>query len=347
MSFLHTAIFKDVPPGSVILYGVLNWGLGHASRSIPVIKALKKAGHVVHVATDGKILLWMQEELTGVTWHELPETTFLFPGRKMWHNIIAVIPAFLRHIVLDSKHVGRLVKSTGANVIISDNRFVFSHLSAHKNIYITHQCRIHHRFGLVSRLLTVGHRFFIRRFDVCWVPDDPEKKLAGILSDTIKNIHIRYIGILSRLSLDINAVKSIDFLFLISGPEPQRTLFEAEIVQLGKDYDLGKVCLIRGSHTKRIPEIQNLTWEVYDLAATEIVREKLSTCRVLICRSGYSTLMDISGIQAKVILVPTPGQTEQEYLAENAKQFFHDVKSVRQSRFRQFFYDTFLLKSNT
>lgn len=346
MSLLHTAILEDIPPGSIILYGVLNWGLGHASRSIPVINALKESGHIVHVATDGASLSLMQKELTGVTWHELPEITFLFPGRKIWQNIIALVPAFIKHVMLDCKHVGLLVNSTGANVIVSDNRFVFNHLSVHKNIYITHQCRIYHRFKLVSSLLTTGHLFFIRRFDVCWIPDDPRKKLAGMLSDGIKNSIIRYIGILSRLTLDVNAVKSIDFLFLISGPEPQRTLFEAEIVKIGTDYDLGNVCLIRGSMTKRKPELQKLNWEVFDLANTQIITEKLSTCRFLISRSGYSTLMDMSEIQAKVILVPTPGQTEQEYLAENAKRLFPDVNVVRQSRFKQFFSETFSFKNN-
>lgn len=343
MTLLGTAINEDIPRGSVILYGVLNWGLGHASRSVAVIKALLGEGHVVHVATDGICFTWMQQELTGVTWHELPETAFTFPGNSIWDNAGALIPAFLRHIRQDSNHVQKLVKKIGADVIISDNRFVFRDKHVKKNIYITHQCRIYHRSALFSRLLTAAHRFFIRRFDVCWVPDDPERKLAGILSDRFKMTHIRYIGFLRRMTFVENARKPYDFLFLISGPEPQRSRFEEEIVHLGLEYDLGNVCLIRGSQTERPPGLARCGWDVYDLAETFLVQNKLASCRVLVCRSGYSTLMDISDLQAKIVLVPTPGQTEQEYLAENSTHFFRDVMTVSQSRFRSFFYETFLL----
>ena len=227
-------------------------------------------------------------------------------------------------------------------IIISDNRFVFSDKHVKKNIYITHQCRIYHRSALISRVMTAFHRLFIRKFDVCWVPDDPERKISGLLSDNDKNVIIRYIGFLRRMTLIENTQKHYDFLFLISGPEPQRTLFEKEIVQLGVEFDLGNVCLIRGSQTKRPPGLIRCGWDVFDLAETNLVQDKLASCRVLVCRSGYSTLMDISDLHAKIVLVPTPGQTEQEYLAENSMHFFRDGMAVSQSKFRSFFYETFL-----
>lgn len=317
---------------------MLNWGLGHATRSIPVIKALSDSGHEVHVVSDGIAFDVLKAALGNLCLHQLPDSNFTYPSKNIFVNAILQLPNFIRHIYRDFKHVKKLSRETGANVIISDNRFVFSSALAEKNIYITHQVRLYHSIPFVAMALTFVHRIFIRRFDVCWIPDDEKIRLAGLLSDSLDFIITRYIGLLSRLPEIPRNRKEIEVTFLLSGPEPQRTRLEKSVLDICNQMKSMNICLIRGTKTLcKFPVRKMPNLNMIDMASPEIIADLLAKSRMIVCRPGYSTLMDIHQQKIPIVLVPTPGQTEQEYLARHVSSLDKKYHIIPQNHFADSF----------
>ena len=171
--------------------------------------------------------------------------------------------------------------------------------------------------------------FFINRFTECWVPDASGViNMAGLLSHPKKlpKVPVKYIGNLSRFNLQ-NAPITIPLTILISGPEPQRTIFEQLMVKQSEELDM-PVLIIRGlpnSNNKLTTSNKNLQYRNHLLASE--LSLVLQQSEMIIARSGYSTVMDLLALQKKAILIPTPGQTEQEYLGKklSEEQLFFTV----------------------
>jgi predicted glycosyltransferase len=221
----------------------------------------------------------------------------------------------------ENKWLAALCEKQKYTQIISDNRFGFFNKKI-KSIYITHQLRIAfpQPFTVFEKIGEKLHKSIMKNFNEIWVPDYKEfPGLAGKLSHpSYSNKKIKYIEPLSRLSIPIDGKpnpisKSIDILALISGPEPQRSFFEEFAVKfLSKNP--GNHCIVRGLPNET--EIPNLPFQVFNHLSAKDLREKILASRSVLCRSGYSTLMDLNLLKANIILVPTPGQTEQIYLAK-------------------------------
>ncbi len=208
----------------------------------------------------------------------------------------------------------QIVKTYHIDVVISDNRFgLYSNQT--DNIYITHQLNI--QAGIFSSFANKIHHYFIKQFHTVWVPDlqDEKTSLAGKLTHhhSIKN-H-RYIGPLSRLPKTVFGSAKYDYLCLLSGPEPLRS--ELEIALITKANQSNKtVCIVRGTHHV-LQSFINKNVEVFDAPHADDLASMIVNSKTVICRSGYSTLMDLHHLQkTNCILIPTPGQDEQEYLAE-------------------------------
>ena len=195
------------------------------------------------------------------------------------------------------------------------------------SIYMTHQLMIKapERMKWVEPLLHKAHHWFIKRYDECWIPDIPgEKNLSGDLSHKYplpSNAH--FIGILSRFNADNDLggqkveEQRPDLLFLLSGPEPQRSIFEEIVLKELTLHPHENVVILRGlpgnpEHTSPLPGVIS-----YNHLPDEEISRLISTSGLIICRPGYSTMMDLVTLGRNAILVPTPGQTEQEYLAGN------------------------------
>ena len=107
---------------------------------------------------------------------------------------------------------------------------------------------------------------------------------------------------------------SIVLLVLLSGPEPQRTSFEQLIIQQLNPLPLTSV-LVRGTPGEG-PETESKgNLHIFSHLLGEQLLQLMIRAKIVVCRSGYSTIMDLVTVGKKAILVPTPGQTEQEYLA--------------------------------
>jgi uncharacterized protein (TIGR00661 family) len=302
-----------------ILVAPLDWGLGHATRCIPIIQELLQQGAEVWLAGEGS-----QAQLLHLEFPEIPflhlqgyRVTYASTRSGVIRKIITQSPKFLKAIRKEHAWLKKTVKENNIDAVISDNRYGLYH-TVIPCVFITHQLTIKSPLGKWSeRLLQKKNYKYINRFTECWVPDlIDENNLAGDLSHpaVMPKIPVKYIGWLSRLRKRPSQEKTGHLLIVLSGPEPQRTLLETTIIRDIARYD-GTATIVRGlpgTHSL-LPSTNSI--RIYNHLPAKQLNEEMEMAEFVISRSGYSTVMDIAALQKKSILVPTPGQTEQEYLA--------------------------------
>ena len=308
-----------------MLIAPLDWGLGHAARMIPIVKFLQQNGCRVVLTASGISATLLQKTFPGTEFIQSEQFKIRYSRSGNWMPfvLLAQLPRIALSIVREHFWLKKVCKEIPFDLILSDNRPGLFHRSI-KSVYITHQLAIQGGNGLANRLLRGMHYFFINRFSACWVPDYPEpRSLAGKLSNPEKlpRVPTTYIGCLSRFEKPAGlSARSLDLLILLSGPEPQRTVLEERIISQIKDAGM-HTCLVRGVDTGTpMPEYLPEHLEVHDFLPTEQLNEKLESARMVLCRSGYSSVMDLIKLKKKAILIPTPGQTEQEYLAQHLRK---------------------------
>jgi predicted glycosyltransferase len=303
-----------------VLVAPLDWGLGHATRCIPIIKELINQKCQVIVAAEGAQKALLHEEFPFLTFVELPGYRVQYGKNRAltFLRLTASIPKILIRIKRENRWLRRFADRERPDLIVSDNRYGL-YLPGTTTIFITHQLSIRTPFGKVADgLLQRINYSAISRFSVCWVPDmDGADGLAGELSHPkrMPPVSTRYIGWLSRMGImPAPSTKDFDVLVLLSGPEPQRTILEKMIIEQASNYEC-KMVLVRGlpGGAKRSLAAPRRV-VIYDhVAAGELERLMLRS-DVVLSRPGYSTVMDLRRIGKNAIFVPTPGQTEQEYL---------------------------------
>lgn len=313
-----------------ILVAPLNWGLGHATRCIPIIKELQRQGAKVILASDGAAFDLLKQEFPNLEIHTLPAYNIRYPFRSMIFSMAIQMPKILRGAITEHFWLKNFIKNNAVDAVISDNRYgFFSRKTC--SIFMTHQVNILVPNRFFQPFVNIVNHFFIKKFDVCWIPDfEKEPNLAGKLShgNFHKKLKIKYLGTVSRFEKKYFS-KKYRAAIILSGPEPQRSILEKKMRhQLAslKQND-GLFLLIRGTNaldeSSAIPLISNL--EIHDLLTRDVLNQKVIESEVVLCRSGYSSIMDLVALQKAAILIPTPGQTEQEYLAAELmrqNQFF-------------------------
>lgn len=304
--------------GKKLLIAPLDWGLGHATRCVPVIKALLDQNCDVWLAGEGA-----QENLLS---KEFPQLPFLpLRGYRVRYSrvglagkILLQIPLILRTIKEENTWLKEQVSKHDFKAVISDNRYGLYHENIF-SVIITHQLTIKSHLGKWSESLLQSWNYkLINRFKECWVPDEEDdNNLAGILSHPLKKpaIPVRYIGPLSRFEKNELDVIKDHMLIILSGPEPQRTIFENKIIDQVVHYP-GTATVVRGlpGENTILPSTNSIRF--YNHLSTDELILEAQKAEFIISRSGYSTIMDIATLKKKSILVPTPGQTEQEYLGK-------------------------------
>lgn len=302
-----------------ILVAPLDWGLGHATRCIPVIYELLKQDCEVWLAGEGSQEALLKQEFPGLSFLPLQGYRVNY-GRSaagtIW-NILIQSRKIIRAIRAENAWLKRMAEKLQFDAVISDNRYGLYH-STIPCVFITHQLNIKSSLGKwTERLLQKRNYKYINRFNECWVPDSAGKNdLAGELSHPQKKPAIpgHYTGSLSRFKKTRTEEKKDHLLIILSGPEPQRRIFENKIIEEIAHYR-GTATVVRGlpGTTTIIPSTNTL--EFYNHLPAEELNKEMNKAEYVISRSGYSTIMDIAQLQKKSILIPTPGQTEQEYLA--------------------------------
>lgn len=304
----------------VVLVAPLDWGLGHATRCVPVIRECLQAGFEVIIAAERSQKALLEPEFPGLDFVNLKGYRLNYAS-SAWLTVIKIvfqIPKILIAINKENKWLENFTKEKHLDIIISDNRF-----GLYKNgifsIFITHQLGIKTPFGkFADKIITRINYHFLHHFDVCWVPDTKSKRnIGGDLSHPVvmPSCKVRYIGILSRIKRNPAVVKN-KLLVMLSGPEPQRSILEANLLVQLEKYCIAAV-FIRGlplssAVPATIPGVKILN-HVSGAQLEQLINES----EIIISRSGYSTIMEVIPLNKKCIFFPTPGQTEQEYLAKS------------------------------
>jgi uncharacterized protein (TIGR00661 family) len=319
-----------------ILIAPLDWGLGHATRCIPIIHTLIRKNCKVLIACEGKIKSLLYKEFPQLSFVDLKGYRIAY-SKNRWtlpFGISRQIPKILSTIQYENERLKEIVKEHNIHGVISDNRYGFYH-SRIPSLFITHQLKIKTPFGSIADdfLQRLNYKY-INHFSECWIPDNEgEKNLAGELSHPTKkpSIPLKYIGPLSRFRESIRQEEK-HLLILLSGPEPQRTILENLLTEQLKEYK-APVVFVRGLPGEQTELRLPSTVSIYNHLPAEELAQKMSEASVVISRCGYSTVMDLAALKKKSILIPTPGQTEQEYLGKHLmKNNF--ALCVEQKKFR-------------
>ena len=306
-----------------VLVAPLDWGLGHATRCIPVIFKLLEQRCDVIVAAEGAVKFLLQKEFPDLVFIELRGYRMRYSRNRFWMplKLMVQFPKLIYRVYAEKRWLQETVDAYKIDAVISDNRLGLSHKKI-PGVYITHQLLIKTGNRFTERIAQIIHYHFINKYKACWVPDAAGKiNLAGELSHPVllPKIPLQYLGLLSRFENTVIGFK-YDLCIILSGPEPQRTVFEKIILNEVKGLR-GNVILLRGLPGKLLAdELNNPVLEIKDHLSAAELSIVLQQSKMVISRCGYTTVMDLVKLQKRAILVPTPGQTEQEYLARYLHQ---------------------------
>lgn len=319
-------------PAPKVLVAPLDWGLGHATRCIPIIKGLLQHKCEVWIAASGPQKALLKEEFPFLSFVEIPGYGIKYDKNRAFTilRLLSFVPKILIRIKQENAWLHQVLLQVKPDVVISDNRYGL-YAPGLFSVFITHQLRIRTPFGRgIDGLLQRINYSAIRRFSVCWIPDRPGADcLAGELShpSRLPPVPLRYIGWLSRLGgVDgmgvageaaggSGGISDVDLLVLLSGPEPQRTILEKKILKQAVGLTW-RMVLLRGLPDGGPPAEVPAGVIVHDHLAAAQLSPLLRRARVVIARAGYSTVMELMSLGKKAVLIPTPGQTEQEYLGD-------------------------------
>ena len=309
-----------------ILICPLNWGLGHAVRCVPLIRRLINEGNDIVIASDGYPLALLQQEFPSLSTVEIPSYHIRYSsGKSQTFAMLRNMPRIVGGVVREHRWLKQYLKTSDIDMVISDNRFGLWSKQA-KSVYITHQLMIKMPRGLkwLEPIAWRFHRMFISRYSACWIPDTSgDDNLSGDLAHKYplpKNA--KFIGILSRFQGLENIAPNPDFttICVLSGVEPQRSIFEEDLIERFRDSP-APTLIVRGQPQaeKQTSQIDSVT--LISHLSTEEMAAYFRGAAKIISRSGYSTIMDLVMLNclSKAELIPTPGQTEQEYLSEYHK----------------------------
>ncbi len=307
-----------------IIYAICSWGLGHATRSLPVIRTLLNEGHELAIISNGRSLDLLKTELgDAVDYYDIPDYPMLLSenARQFMAKSVVYWPTFIARMEAGLQRLQTILKKRPCDRIISDGRYdMYSRRIP--SFFISHQMRIMNPLRI--RMFETGSEtfnlFFFKRFCGVMVPDYRENDLSGDLSHRLRKIDenkLHYVGVLSDFKKK-TMKKDIDYLISISGPEPQRTMFEKILYEQIDDLK-GNIVITLGKSEKQ-EAFKQKDIHTYSFVPKDERERLLNRAQLVVSRSGYSTIMDLAVVGAQALMVPTPGQVEQEYLGQYHKK---------------------------
>jgi uncharacterized protein (TIGR00661 family) len=303
-----------------VLIAPLDWGLGHATRCIPLINCLLSLNCEVSIAASPASRALLQAEFPALQFYDLNSYNIIYSRKKRWmpFKILSQTPKILRAVSREHEWLQNLLVTRHFDAIISDNRYGF-YSEKTISVFITHQLQVRTSLNLAKNFMRKQTYKRINKFNECWVPDfEGNLNIAGELShpQTLPKIPVKYIGMLSRFKPKAHANKLYKYLIIISGPEPQRTIFEEKIFAFAKSSQ-EKILIVRGKPEEKNLIEENSNCTICNHLTTQELEDAFNASDLIISRCGYTSVMEILALRKKSILIPTPGQTEQEYLAKH------------------------------
>ncbi len=306
----------------------MEWGLGHTVRLVPFISRALADGHQVILASDGASLNFLRYRFPELVWIRLPFYSIRYPENgRFFRKLIAQGPGILKAIRSNHRQVGEIVSAYMITRIICDHRYGLYHAGIH-SIFITNQLWLKAPKGwsFGEGLVYWLHRRALRQFSEIWIADyEGVPNISGLLTHPKRlPANARYIGPVSRFENVVAErppyARPFTLLALVSGPEPQRTLFE-NLLKARFKRDRTPALIFRGippASPDVIPAIsEEGTVMLINHASDEYIAWYILEASEIICRPGNSTLSDLDFFGKSALLVPTPGQTEQEYVARH------------------------------
>ncbi|MGQ9847610.1 MAG: glycosyltransferase [Bacteroidales bacterium] len=309
-----------------VLICPLDWGIGHASRMVPIIKKIQLKGHNIFIACTKQQQAFFANEINNYTWIPSASPVIKYNHKKLSvYDLFKLIPLIIIGIKRDKKQINSWIKKYNIHIVISDNRYGCYSSNVY-SILVTHQVKIElpKNIKWAEKILHNRIKKLIYKFDRCWIPDIKETpNFAGNLTMQFSlNGKLAFIGLLSRFEEsnlnESSSEKQYEVIAIISGPEPQRSIFADMLFKELKN--LQKPCiLVLGDFSKPQSVKQEDNVLIYSSMNSTQLYQAIKSSKYIIARSGYSTIMDLISLRRTAILVPTPGQTEQEYLANYYK----------------------------
>ena len=306
-----------------VLVAPLDWGLGHATRCIPIIRSFQELEVEVIIAAEGSVATLLSLEFPNIRIIPLIGYRIQYANTSvgLFWKLLLQIPKIIWTIRKEHYWLQQIIREEKIDLVISDNRYGL-YSNQIPCVFITHQLTIKAPVKLVERLLQKINYHFINRYSCCWIPDAAgENNVAGVLSHPkiLPSIPVHYLGILTRMFSDTKANCEYQNCFLLSGPEPQRTILENQILSILPQIS-GSIIIVRGLPGSLNSITVPVNIKVLNHVSTDQLKTVLSSSELIICRSGYSSVMELIGLHKKALLIPTPGQTEQLYLAEKLQK---------------------------
>ncbi|MGB8216764.1 MAG: glycosyltransferase [Candidatus Methanoperedens sp.] len=302
----------------------LSWGLGHATRDIPIIKELIEHGHEVTIASSRGAFILLKKEFPDCEFIYFEDYPAPYSSTKYFlPKFFANIPVLVKALADEKKRTDRLLSKNNYDAVISDNRLgVYSNKVP--SFFISHQLRFSVPYYIrpAETVSQYVNEYFHKKFDRVIVPSNSPDENGNCLSGKLcrstrkaTNMKAYYAGILSSVQ-KMDVTEDLDFLIIISGPEPQRSLLEEIILKQVQELPGEKIVILGRPHDNFEKKLDK--WTTVKSYVTE--EEKLvlmNRAKFIISRSGYTTMMDIAELGKKRgVFIPTPGQTEQEYLSQ-------------------------------
>jgi uncharacterized protein (TIGR00661 family) len=318
-----------------IIYGICSWGLGHATRSLPVIRKLIDEKNDVSIISNGRSLELIKKEIGDkAEYFNIPDYPILVSENTRQFVVKSFVywPAFIKRMESGLQKLKKILEKQKCDRIISDGRYDIYDKEI-PSFFISHQMRILNplrlkKFETGSEIFNL---FFFKRFAGVIIPDFKNNSLSGDLSHNLKKIDekkLHYVGVLSDFKKKTSK-KDIDYLISISGPEPQRTILEKKLIPQVDELK-GNVVITLGK-TENQDKYKTKEVMTYSFLTKDKREDLLNRSKLVISRSGYSTIMDLAVIGAKGLMIPTPGQIEQEYLGiyHSSKKTFYCVNQEK------------------
>ncbi len=267
------------------------------------------------IASDGAALQLLQEEFPTLPAFPLPAYGVRYPFGNMTVNMLLQMPKIRRAIHLEQKALQAIVETHKVDVVISDSRFGCYSPQTY-NVLLTHQLNIKAPLSFAEKAIAYWNKKMLNRFDRCWIPDFAEAPgLSGDLSHPSPVEHVDYVGPLSRMVPVVDPTLKRDLAVVLSGPEPQRSHLEKLVLQQIAQLPL-KTTLVKGVVGHKPDMEVRGSLSILNYLTSEVLAKVLTNCDLVVARSGYTTIMDLVALRKQAVLVPTPGQTEQLYLAD-------------------------------
>lgn len=280
---------------------------------MPLIRFYLNRSDRVIIASYGEISAYLQQEFPNLEHIHLPGIEIKYASNNLSRLKLAFrLFYFFKMIRQERKLLAQIILDKKIDTVISDNRYGLYHPHVY-SVFITHQLFI--PAGLFSGIINMINHAYIKKFNECMIPDySSENNLSGALSHKKHALtHVNYIGPLSRFEnpCEKKEIYTYKYALILSGPEPQKSILENLVTeQLKKS---GFVCCIINS---KFGERKDGLIHCFPVLATHELYEIFQVSEFVICRSGYSSIMDLTVLKKNAVLIPTPGQPEQEYLAK-------------------------------